>query len=428
MTGSADRLYRSIFLLTAGLLFAAAALRSVVSLSGDPLLTEVLLLLAVWLALLVLEAVVTPRWASFCPLALAVQTVVVVVLMGRVWHGDFYAILFGVVSMRAMQRLGWKTTFLWIALFTPLTVLALSLSYDAGEAVVFALMYAGMDVFLALFTLVTARVAAARAASETLATEVALANREVEVSARRVERLAAAEERHRLARELHDSVTQTVFSMNLAAQSAVLLLPRDRGAVAAQLDVLGQLGRSALDEIRALGSELADEGSGDEDLEAALRRHVAERAWPAGLSVRLDVEVEGGPGAPAGPALSATEEHALFRIAQEALNNVVKHSGARHATVRLRSVSPCSLAVVDDGHGFEPEAVRGRGGLGLAGMRERAREIGWELEVEPAPGGGTCVLAARREDDRGAAPCGAADTAVTDEGERAWPASSASRS
>jgi signal transduction histidine kinase len=421
MTDSADRLYRSIFLLTAALLFAAAALRSVLSLSGDPLLTEVLLLLTVWLALLVLEAVVTPRWASFCPLALAAQTVLVVVLMGRVWHGDFFAILFGVVSMRAMQRLGWKTTFLWIALFTPLTALALSLSYAVAEAVVFALMYAGMDVFLALFTLVTMRVAAARAANEMLATEVAVSSREVEASARRVERLAAAEERHRLARELHDSVTQTVFSMNLTAQSAVLLLPRDRGAVAAQLDLLGQLGRSALDEIRALGSELADEGSGDEDLEAALRRHVAERAWPAGLSVRLDVEAEGaaGPGAPAAYALSAAEEHALFRIAQEALNNVVKHAGARHATVRLRSSSPCSLAVVDDGHGFEPEAVRGRGGLGLDGMRERAREIGWELEVEPAPGGGTCVLAVRREDERSAAPCGAADTAVTDEGERA---------
>ena len=230
MTGSADRLYRSIFLLTAGLLFAAAALRSVVSLSGDPLLSEVLILLAVWLALLVLEAVVTPRWASFCPLALAAQTVVVVVLMGRVWHGDFYAILFGVVSMRAMQRLGWQTTFLWIALFAPLTALALSLSYDVAEAVVFAVMYAGLAVFLALFTLITARVAEARAGNETLAGELVVANREVEASARRVERLAAAEERHRLARDLHDSVTQTMFSMNLTAQSAVLLLPRDRSA------------------------------------------------------------------------------------------------------------------------------------------------------------------------------------------------------
>ena len=108
---------------------------------------------------------VTPRWASFCPLALAAQTVVVgaVLPSGASWHGDFYAILFGVVSMRTMQRLGWQTTFLWIALFAPLTALALSLSYDVAEAVVFAVMYAGLAIFLALFTLITTRVAEARA-------------------------------------------------------------------------------------------------------------------------------------------------------------------------------------------------------------------------------------------------------------------------
>lgn len=400
MTGSADRLYRSIFLLTAGLLFAAAALRSVVSLSGDPLLSEVLLLLAVWLALLVLEAVVTPRWASFCPLALAAQTVVVVVLMGRVWHGDFYAILFGVVSMRATQRLGWQTTVLWIALFAPLTALALSLSYDVAEAVVFAVMYAGLAVFLALFTLITARVAEARAGNETLAGELAVANREVEASARRVERLAAAEERHRLARELHDSVTQTLFSMNLTAQSAVLLLPRGRGAASAQLEQLVQLGRSALAEIRALGSELAAGEPEEEDpgLEPALRRHLAERAWPEGLSVTLEVEEAGEEGVAPAAGLTLAEEHALFRIAQEALNNVVKHAGAEHAVVLLRTAPPRRLEILDDGCGFEGEAARAGGGMGLPGMRERAAEIGWDLRVGPASGCGTRVVVEQREE------------------------------
>jgi len=392
MTGSAERLYRSIFLLTAVLLFAAAALRSVLGLSGDPLLAEVLLLLASWLGLLVLDAAVTPRWAPFCPLALAVQTVVVVVLMGRVWHGDFYAILFGVVAMRAMQRLGWQVTFSWIALFAPLTVLALSLSYDVVEAVVFALMYAGLAVFLALFTLITARVAEAHAVNEALALEVVAVNRDVAASARQVERLAAAEERHRLARELHDSVTQTVFSMNLTAQSAVLLLPRDRGAVADLLERLAQLGRSALAEIRALGSELAGDEAGREGLEVLLRRHLAERAWPEGLSVRLRVE-----GAPAAGGLTAAEEHALFRIAQEALNNVVKHAAATQATVRLRRAQPFALEVEDDGRGFDMGAARGGPGVGLDGMRERAGEMGWELRVTAAPGRGTCVAVTRRE-------------------------------
>ncbi len=409
MTGSADRLYRSIFLLTACLLFAVTVLRSVVRLSGDPLLSDVLLLLAVWLVLLVLEAVVTPRWASFCPVVLAALTVVVVVLMARVWHGDFYAILFGVVSMRVMQRLGRKATLLWIALFASLTALALSLSYDLVQAVMFAVMYAGLAVFLALFTLVTARVADARVGNETLAAELAVANREVEASARRVERLAAAEERHRLARELHDSVTQTVFSMNLTAQSAVLLVPRDRGAASAQLDQLVQLGRSALEEIRALGSELAEgDEPGEEGLEAALRRHIAERAWPEGLSVRREVVGEekapeattppAADGPSPAPSLSPAEEHALFRIAQEALNNVVKHAAAEHATVRLRRSPPRRLEVLDDGRGFDASAARVGRGMGLSGMRERAAEIGWELRVEPVPGGGTRVVVEQREE------------------------------
>ena len=98
--------------------------------------------------------------------------------------------------------------------------------------------------------------------------------------------------------------------------------------------------------------------------------------------------------------MTPAEEHALFRIAQEALNNVVKHAGAERTVVRLRTAPPRRLEIVDDGRGFDAEAARAGGGMGLRGMRERAAEIGWDLRVAPASGCGTRVLVEQREEAR----------------------------
>jgi signal transduction histidine kinase len=290
------------------------------------------------------------------------------------------------MSMQAAQRLGLRTTLLWIALFTLLTTLALSFSPGVGiaEAVAFAIVYAVLDCFLAVYALVARRAEEAGARNRTLADALVAANRETEACSRQTEALAAAEERHRLARELHDSVTQTVFSMNLTAQSAVLLLPRDAGAAAAQLERLEDLGRSALTEIDALGSELGADARGEGDLEAQLRRNLAERELPGGLSVTIAVEGES--------VLSAGERHSLVRIAQEALNNVAKHARAREAAVRVRLAPPRRLEVVDDGVGFDPVDASASCGMGLGSMRERAQELGWTFRVTSAPGRGTSVV------------------------------------
>ena len=400
MTGSADRLHRWIFLLTAGFLFSAVALRSALSFADDAFATQALLLLLIWLVLLALEAVVTPRWPSLFPLYMIAQTAIVVALLTRTVEGDFYAVLFGILSMQAVQRLGWKTALLWIALFTPLTALPLTLTYDVSQAVAFAAIYTGIDVILAFFTLTTRRAAEARARNEALLEELQVANDEIETYSRQIERLAAARERHRLARELHDSVTQTVFSMNLTAQSAALLLQRDRGAADAQLVRLEDLGQTALAEIRALGSELAAAELDESGLAGTLRRHLAQRGLPDGLSVTLTVEDEAAPGVvPAAGepgALSATEELCLFRIAQEALNNIVKHARTDEAAIRLRLSPPCRLVVEDHGRGFVLEDGRRAGGMGLGSMRERAAEIGWSFLVTSSPGAGTRIVVEQR--------------------------------
>ena len=162
-------------------------------------------------------------------------------------------------------------------------------------------------------------------ANEQLAMELQAANRQVEQMAGRMKALAAARERQHLGRELHDSVTQTVFSLSLAVQSARLLVERHPERVPEHLDHLTALAQQALAQMHTLVSELKPGGPGPGELPEALRRHLAAAFLPEGLSVALDVEDE------AEGALTPEEEQALFAIAREALNNIVKHSGATQA-------------------------------------------------------------------------------------------------
>jgi len=202
---------------------------------------------------------------------------------------------------------------------------------------------------------------------------------------RQAAELAAAEERAHLARELHDSVTQALFSMTLQSRSLELLLARDPGQVAAKITELRDLQRDALAEMRALIFELRPGNVVEHGVVEALRTHAA------GVSARLGLPIVVESDLPERPAIET--EEALYRIAQEALHNIVKHAGAREARVELVRLGPdVRLRVVDDGHGFDPDAVPD-GHLGLAGMRARAERIGGIFAVASGPGQGTEVLA-----------------------------------
>jgi PAS domain S-box-containing protein len=200
---------------------------------------------------------------------------------------------------------------------------------------------------------------------------------------RRAAELAASDARSHLARELHDSVTQALFSMTLMTRSIEMLLSRDPEAAAQRLGTLRDLQRDALAEMRALIFELRPGGLEKDGLVVALRRHAAAVQGRIGLPVVVESELD--------ERLPNDVEDVLYRIAQEALHNVVKH--ARAQTVRLilsRGAEGVSLAVVDDGSGFDPATV-GDGHLGLAGMKARAETIGSRLAVESHPGRGTTI-------------------------------------
>jgi signal transduction histidine kinase len=198
--------------------------------------------------------------------------------------------------------------------------------------------------------------------------------------------LSIVEERNRLARELHDSVSQRMFGVILTAQAALTLLDRDPVAGREQVARVRELAQEAADELRSVVFELRPPALEREGLSTALRKHVDVLRRVHGREVRLQVD---------GPltALSPEQEGHVFRIAQEALSNALRHGQADTIDVRLEGADGrVGLAVTDDGAGFDPAEGRARSrSLGLTSMEERAHAVGGRLEIRSRPGEGTEV-------------------------------------
>jgi PAS domain S-box-containing protein len=196
--------------------------------------------------------------------------------------------------------------------------------------------------------------------------------------------LAAGEERGHLARELHDSVTQALFSMTLLTRSIELLMTRDPAEATAKLASLRELQRDALAEMRSLIFELRPGSLADDGLVHALRTHSAAVQGRIGLPIVFAADDL--------DRLPLDTEEALYRSAQDALHNVVKHAGAQQVRLTLtRDLEEICLSVEDDGAGFDPLRIEGAGHLGLAGMRARAEKIGARLDVRSRKGHGTRI-------------------------------------
>jgi len=208
------------------------------------------------------------------------------------------------------------------------------------------------------------------------------------VDSRRRELERATEERQRIARDLHDSVSQSLFSMTLHARTAQRALRQagqdGDGPVGRELGHVGELSRTALAEMRALIFELRPRGLAEEGLVSALTKHAG------AVSAREGVAIEVTGPSERLPLGSDREEH-LYRLGQEALANASKHAQATQIRVAVTNDgSSARLEVSDDGRGFDPAATYA-GHLGLTTMRSRASEIGATLLIDSAPGRGTAV-------------------------------------
>lgn len=199
------------------------------------------------------------------------------------------------------------------------------------------------------------------------------------------EQMAVLEERQRLARDMHDSVTQSLYSVTLYANAAALALAAGKGTVAADyLSELQATAQEGMRDMRLLIFQLHPPVLEAEGLVAALQARLAAVEERGGLQTYLRVEGE--------RRLPITIEEDLYWIAQEALNNVRKHAAAHNVTVHLQFTAvTVRLEVIDDGVGFEPQAARteGRGSGGLRSVAERTERLGGTLHYESGPNQGT---------------------------------------
>ena len=378
------------------LILASVIIRTLVVFGGQPRLTA-LALLAVYGGLLIANQQRGTWFAADrrrAVLYLGVQSLLVVVLIRMPPHFDYLPLLFIPLSLSAVELLGRRLGFLWITAFVLIMlweyVIAAGLfdridAVDESTGLAMTLLYGGFGFLVGQIAYIRQQARITQRRNQQMLIDLRAAHRQLQDHAAQLEELAVMQERSRLARELHDSVTQTVFSMTLAVQAAQLLLSKDAHQVAIQLDRVVELARNASREIQAIVKQLRPASIAEEGLAGALRTYVAERQARDGLIAHL--EVHGEAHWPENVTLG------LYRIVQEAVNNVIKHAGTREVTIKLNLCDqPACVEVIDHGTGFAlNQKAPQRGHMGLASMAERARELGWALTIDSVPRQGTCV-------------------------------------
>jgi signal transduction histidine kinase len=242
-----------------------------------------------------------------------------------------------------------------------------------------------------------ARLVFIRDITERQRTQLALErlNHELEQSHERLRALSRRllevqeEERGRLARDLHDDIGQALTALKIQLES----VPRSEGegALRSRIDDCVETTRHTIERVRQLSLSLRPSQLDDLGLAAALRSHLDRQARVAGLVSHFDA-------LEAPQELAPETETACFRVAQEAINNVLRHAHARNLWLHLAMVGgQLALSVRDDGRGFDVDSVRRRAGaagsLGLVGMEERVALVGGAFELRSLPGKGTVMLA-----------------------------------
>jgi ligand-binding sensor domain-containing protein/signal transduction histidine kinase len=217
---------------------------------------------------------------------------------------------------------------------------------------------------------------------EALAQRAAIAIEQAQLQYQ-AQKTAIYEERQRLARDLHDAVTQTLFSASLVAEVLPSLWEKDQAVGRDRLKVLNELTKGALAEMRTLLIELRPSAIEEAELDELIRQLAESTTGRA----RIPVEVEF-----AGECdIASDEKVVIYRITQEALNNIIKHAEANHVVIRIEcDAAKVELTVEDDGVGFDPDSVL-PDHLGLSIMKERAESISATLSVNSEPKTGTCI-------------------------------------
>jgi signal transduction histidine kinase len=196
---------------------------------------------------------------------------------------------------------------------------------------------------------------------------------------------AISEERNRLARDLHDSVTQSIYSLTLLSEAGQRMVRSgDFSQVEENQSRLGEISQQALQEMRLLVYELRPQILENEGLIGALEQRLAAVERRAGINAHLH--------GPKEIDLPHSLEQELFHITTEALNNILKHSGASEVNLSMKvEEDMLVLKVADNGHGFDPSLAKSQGGIGITSMHERTEKIGGNITIESVQGEGTVI-------------------------------------
>jgi signal transduction histidine kinase len=380
-----------LFLIISYLLWASVSLRWMNELveAQHPQTVLVGGMLLLYGILLGLEPWLTGRVSWRSHLYLGVQTLLAFGAIYFYYQLDFFAILLLPVAGQAAFLFPRRTAAAWVAILMVLNVIGQINQFGWPEALTFILLYSAALIFVTAFSARTIQAEQARARAESLLVELQQANHRLQELAGQAEELAIARERNRLACDLHDSVAQTLYGLTLQSEAASRQLAAGKTErVAEYLREIRQSTLQTLGETRLLIFELRPPILEEIGLSAALRARLDAVETRSGLMVKADLEDIG--------RLPPSTEVGLYRIAQEALNNILKHAQAKSVQVALhRQPGSIQLQICDDGVGLDDlqagDSPVSPGGLGLKGMAERAEQIGGKLELSGFSGQGVKI-------------------------------------
>jgi signal transduction histidine kinase len=281
-------------------------------------------------------------------------------------------VLFFILSAEVMTTLPTRPALAWIGTYLLITFVFAATLSDPLNGLVFTLPYAGGYLFFGTFGKALRDTEMARVESQRLLSELRAAQDQLKA-------LAIAEERNRLAREMHDSLGHRLTVAVVQLEGAQRLIPTDPERAARMIGAMREQMKEALADLRRTVATLRTPLAGDRPLEAALAQLARDFQESTGLPVHLRLP-------PGLPALSEPGRLALYRAAQEALTNAQRHAGATNVWLEVQArEGRMTLTADDDGRGYPPEL---NGGFGLRGLRERAAQLGGEVGLDARPGGG----------------------------------------
>jgi len=238
------------------IMIGVVALRNFLSFQGEPVLFLMLSLLAAYAILYATEPWLLSRWKRYEFFYFPAQTVIVMVMSNLQPFTDISCLLYVPLSIHALRAFSRRAATIWLILYVILLTVTLIIGKGWLEGLALTLLYLAVCSFVISYDFLYSRTQADQAESERLLADLQSAHQQLQEHAAQAEELAAARERNRLARELHDSVSQAIFSITLTSQSARLLLDREPARVPEQIDRLQKMTEEALSQLRALIAQL----------------------------------------------------------------------------------------------------------------------------------------------------------------------------